>query len=334
MDIQERLEKIYPSHEADEKAILFIRKHWFLFFMVFLILFGMLLLPTIVLIITIKYFPQLFSGSVINILVIFGSMYLLFLCAIFLIGFINLYFDVVILTNKRIIDINQKGLFHRVVDELDLLHVEDVASRVRGILGTFFDFGTVEIQTAGTERNFIFTGIPNPRKLCQLILAQYKELLKADQFEAVRRIDSAEGLGSGRLRSSVHEEMHGRQLKPRPTIDNLIDRKNLTNLKSQSGQFPQIDQAKSEGELVEGKAVDLNKPNENQILIKFNIKRENLAEVLKILPSLKSPTINDLIDPKYVAIESVVKKSELGQLLPQLKAKGATDIIQSGIRIL
>jgi len=336
IDLQERLEKIYPNHEPDEKVILFIRKHWFLFFVVFLIIFGIILLPAIVVVVLIRFSPQLFTGSIVNIIVILSSIYLLFLCAAFLIGFINLYFDVMILTNKRIIDINQKGLFNRVIDELDLLHVEDVASRVRGMIGTFLDFGIVEIQTAGTERNFIFNGIPNPRKVCRQILTQYKELLRTDEFMAAGKINGAEGLGHNRLRPISHEKMHGRPPKPRPAIDNLIDQENFKNLKLQSGEFPQIDQANYEGELVEGQAVDLTKSNGNQdqVLIKFNIQRENLAEVLKILPSLKSPTINDLIDRNYVAIESVIKKSELDQLLSQLKAKGAVDIIQSGIRIL
>ncbi len=320
-DPKERLAKIFPSQEPDEEVIFFLRKHWFLFLIVFLIILGMLFVPAIFIIISIRLYPGFFTGSVIHFLVIFSSMYLLFLCAASLISFINLYFDIAILTNKRIIDINQKGLFHRVIDELDILHIEDVSSKVTGIFGTFFDFGIVEIQTAGAERNFIFRGVPHPRQIARQIMAQYKKSLESDQTEAMKKIDKAEGLGH--------------RLKPvtKSPISHLIDKDKLELLKQKAKESSQkeLSQKGLDGKLKEGQMVDL---SGKKALIKFNLPKTHLDETLEILPSLKSPTINELADKNYVAIETVVKKSNLERILPELRGRGATDIIQSDIRIL
>ncbi len=328
---QERLAKIFPSQEPDEEVIFFLRKHWFLFLAVFLIILGMLFVPAIFIIVSIRLYPGFFTGSVIHFLVIFASMYLLFLCAASLISFINLYFDIVILTNKRIIDTNQKGLFHRVIDELDTLHIEDVSSKVTGIFGTFFDFGIVEIQTAGAERNFIFQGIPHPRQIARQIMAQYKKSLETDQMEVAKKIDKAEGLGH--------------RLKPatKSPISHLIDKDKLELLKQKSQEAPQeeafsqelpkkeLPKKGLEGELKEGQMVDL---GGKKTLIKFNLPKAHLDEVLEILPSLKSPTVSELANKNYVAVETVVKKSNLERILPELRGRGATDIIQSDIRVL
>jgi len=302
MDLQDRLEKIFPTPDKDEKVIFFQRKHWFLFFVIFIILFFMLIVPFVFIAISARTYPQFFSGSVINFLVIFSSAYLLFLCAAFLLSFINLYFDIVILTNKRIVDINQKGLFNRQIDELDLLHIEDVSSHVSGFFGTTLDFGEVEVQTAGTARNFLLNGMPHPRQLCRQILEQYEKALKTQEGgERMRKIDLAEG-------------------SPR----------RLQTFSPQDIAQP----SKNEGRLEEGKMIDLSPPANDKVLLKFNIEKNKLDEVLKILPSLKSPTINDLADSQYAAVETVVQKSQISNLIPELKKRGGTDIIESDIKTL
>ena len=200
-----------------------------------------------------------------------------------------------------------------------------------GIFGTFFDFGIVEIQTAGAERNFIFRGIPHPRQIARQIMAQYKKSLESDQMESMKKIDKVEGLGH--------------RLKPttKSPISHLIDKDKLELLKqkakeslkkeSLNQEFPkkELSQKGLNGELKEGQMVDL---SGKKALIKFNLPKAHLDETLEILPSLKSPTINELADKNYVAVETVVKKSNLERILPELRGRGATDIIQSDIRIL
>jgi ATP phosphoribosyltransferase len=61
--------------------------------------------------------------------------------------------------------------------------------------------------------------------------------------------------------------------------------------------------------------------------LKMNIKRGDLESILKILPAEKSPTISDLADSDYVAIEVIVEAKAERSLVPALKRAGASGII-------
>jgi ATP phosphoribosyltransferase len=60
--------------------------------------------------------------------------------------------------------------------------------------------------------------------------------------------------------------------------------------------------------------------------MKMNIKRAGLDKILKILPAEKSPTVSDLADSEYVAIEIIIDDSVERKLIPQLKRAGASGI--------
>ena len=63
------------------------------------------------------------------------------------------------------------------------------------------------------------------------------------------------------------------------------------------------------------------------MLIKLNVAEERLAEVLAVVPSMKAPTVSPLSVGGY-AIETVVEKRGVNRLIPELKAAGATDILE------
>jgi len=111
-------------------------------------------------------FPILFQETLLQnpfwgvVLFLVGSIYLLLVLVLFLAQFIDYYLDVWIITNERIIDINQAGLFKRTVGELDLEKVQDAGSEIKGFFATFFNYGDVEIQTAGVEQKFKFFKVP------------------------------------------------------------------------------------------------------------------------------------------------------------------------------
>jgi ATP phosphoribosyltransferase len=65
-----------------------------------------------------------------------------------------------------------------------------------------------------------------------------------------------------------------------------------------------------------------------RVLVKVNIRKEQLDDVLAILPSMKAPTVSELAGGEAYAVETVVPKSEINTLIPELKARGATDIIE------
>ena len=65
-----------------------------------------------------------------------------------------------------------------------------------------------------------------------------------------------------------------------------------------------------------------------KVLVKLNCGRDDLDAVIALVPSMKSPTVNELFGGSGYAIETVVPKSEINILIPALKDAGATDIIE------
>lgn len=65
-----------------------------------------------------------------------------------------------------------------------------------------------------------------------------------------------------------------------------------------------------------------------KVLVKLNVAAEQLPGVIELLPSLRSPTVSELFGGGGFAVETVVEKSEINELIPALKDRGAMDIIE------
>ncbi len=65
-----------------------------------------------------------------------------------------------------------------------------------------------------------------------------------------------------------------------------------------------------------------------KVLVKLNVSEDNLDKVLEILPAMKAPTVSRLSHERDFAVETVVEKGRINTLIPQLKDRGATDIIE------
>lgn len=90
------------------------------------------------------------------------TIYYGFLWIITFIEWIDYYLDIWIITDQRILDIQQRGLFHRVSAELDLKRVQDITSTVDGPWQTFFQYGDIQLQTASEENIIKPRAIPHP----------------------------------------------------------------------------------------------------------------------------------------------------------------------------
>jgi membrane protein YdbS with pleckstrin-like domain len=77
--------------------------------------------------------------------------------------------DVLVVTNMRIVDVDQKGLLSRKVSEAPYGVIQDVSWKREGIWQTIFRMGSVSIQTAGSSANIEAEQIPHPSKLHEII---------------------------------------------------------------------------------------------------------------------------------------------------------------------
>ncbi|HAU65990.1 MAG: hypothetical protein UT30_C0012G0011 [Candidatus Uhrbacteria bacterium GW2011_GWF2_39_13] len=170
-----------PNQRLNEKVVLFLRRQWFAILTIitaFSILTGIPLLGGWYFWDTIQ--TWLDHPVIGPFLVILGSIYFLSIWLFAFLEFTDYYLDTWIITNERIISIEQNGLFNRTASELDLSSVQDTTAEIRGILQTVFTYGNVFVQTAGEKSRFHFKNIDNPEEVKQLInrLVQEKRARK------------------------------------------------------------------------------------------------------------------------------------------------------------
>jgi ATP phosphoribosyltransferase len=65
-----------------------------------------------------------------------------------------------------------------------------------------------------------------------------------------------------------------------------------------------------------------------KVLLKLNVAASELGAVIALLPAMKAPTVSELSGDGGYAVETVVPKSEVNVLIPALKDRGATDILE------
>ena len=116
----------FSGQKEGEQIILVVRRHWFnifenmftIFVMIFLLVGSYLFLPLL--------FPA-FTETPFNGLFLFlENLFALITWIFFFLLWIDYYFDVWIITNKRVVNVEQKGLFNREVSELELERIQDI----------------------------------------------------------------------------------------------------------------------------------------------------------------------------------------------------------------
>ncbi len=166
---QKSYEKIV--HVLHRHPITFVPKLAF-----FLIL---LAIPAVLYVMIDNLFPALFSSQVVTaVSFLSASVYYLATVVFFYTQFTIFYLDLWIVTNDRIVDIEQRGLFSRTVSELDLYQIQDVTTQVHGFFATLLHYGHVEVKTASSNTGIVFRDVKNPDKLREEIL----DLANKDRF--------------------------------------------------------------------------------------------------------------------------------------------------------
>ncbi len=167
----------FKGKKPDEEVILLLRRHWLVFFFRFFPFF----LGFLFLIIANQIGPQLFQFFGLGVDVDFFYFFISFLAInLWLAAFItwiNFYLDVWIITDSRVINIEQVALFSRHISELKHNKIQDVTSEVKGIFPTLFNYGDVYIQTAGSKARFIFWQISKPNYTRNIIVQLQKRAI-------------------------------------------------------------------------------------------------------------------------------------------------------------
>jgi ATP phosphoribosyltransferase len=67
---------------------------------------------------------------------------------------------------------------------------------------------------------------------------------------------------------------------------------------------------------------------QNRVGLMLNVRKQDLAAVLAVLPALKKPTISTLSDEDWVAVNTVIEESEAWRVIPRLKEANGQGIVE------
>lgn len=160
----------FQDQEKDEKILLLLRRHLITNISWLIPSLLLLALPLILNLFT-PFLEPFFFTSLLpqNYLTVFLLFYYLFLFNYMFISFISWFYNLGIVSQKRVIDIDYSDIVHRHISFTKLSLVEDVTYRQTGFIRSLFNFGDVFVQTAGTHPNFEFLSVPQPAKATRII---------------------------------------------------------------------------------------------------------------------------------------------------------------------
>lgn len=157
--------------ESDEEILSMVRKHWFVIATELFGVFVFMLIPFFFLFLS-AIFPSVLDTLHLDlanytaiITFVISGWTVVSLMVSFMI-WTHYYLDLWIITDRRIILIDQVAFFNRNVSIFRLERLQDIEFVIKGIIPTFLNFGTLKAQTAGHhENNFRSNGLPDPRGL-------------------------------------------------------------------------------------------------------------------------------------------------------------------------
>lgn len=166
----------FETRERKEKVVLLLRRHPITNLAWIAAAVLMIFAP-----LTLSIFPLLsFSPDNFQFVTVLG--WYLITTAFVLENFLTWFFNVNIVTDERIVDIDFHNLIYKEVSDCKIDKIQDVTYKMGGVVRTVFNYGDVYIQTAAEVLTFEFLAVPKParvaRVLQDLMIEEEKEKLE------------------------------------------------------------------------------------------------------------------------------------------------------------
>ncbi|EKD65935.1 MAG: hypothetical protein ACD_49C00074G0012 [uncultured bacterium (gcode 4)] len=164
---------------AWESPRLVLKRHWIVFIYTFFYIFF-LVFSSFALLFFFESISFIIPGSIIYLLLV---MYLSIFSIFIYINWINNELDLFIITNKRIIWIEQLSFLNRTVSECSLEDVQEVNGLTKWLLANLMNFGTITIHTASEKSDFNMNIVPEPLENSRNILNIIEECRATNKIE-------------------------------------------------------------------------------------------------------------------------------------------------------
>lgn len=127
--------------------------------------------------------------------------------------------DVLIVSTLRVVDVDQRGLFSRIVSEAPISNIQDVSWQKKGLIESLFRMGTVTIQTAGSGVVVKAVSIPRPQEIHELV----NDLRRAGSSLSGSSITPSESAPHATMEQAPRHETETRKEKIRK-ITSMMER--------------------------------------------------------------------------------------------------------------
>ncbi len=153
----------FETKRKNEEVVLFLRRHLITNVPWIMIAVLMLLAPIVLFSFPILDFlpPKFQFVSVLA--------WYLITAAFVLENFLIWFFNVGIVTNKRLVDIDFNSLLYKEVSDTELSQIQDVTYNMTGAIRAIFNYGDVFVQTASEKPNIEFLAIPRPDEVVKTL---------------------------------------------------------------------------------------------------------------------------------------------------------------------
>ena len=157
----------FEGQQEGERVVFLLRQHPFTILLRIAFFCLACLLPIAS---GILFSSAIVSGGWLDLFLFTSSVWYLFLWLAIFYALTMYTLNTVTITDRCIIESDQYGLFSRGISELHSHRVQDVSSKTKGIIETFLKFGDITVQTAGSEKEFVFHKIAHPDKVKDVIM--------------------------------------------------------------------------------------------------------------------------------------------------------------------
>lgn len=158
----------FQNQEEDEEVLLFLRRHFITNVPWIFISLILSLIPPVLFILNINI-PIFFFNIPGNFLTVSVIFYYLVVFIYAFISFITWYYNISLVTQKRVVDIDFSDIVYHDVAMTKLNLIEDVNYTQTGFIRSFFNYGDVFVQTAGEKLHFDFLAVPSPSNAVNII---------------------------------------------------------------------------------------------------------------------------------------------------------------------
>jgi len=160
----------FIGQHINEEVLVVTRPHWIILPGKVITLAFFAVLAPIAWALLARFYPVALEAPYRSLVLLALFLYGYALLGFFFLEWLLYWLDVWIVTTERIVKVEQHHLFRRSIAEFRLSRVQDVRVDIHGMLATALKFGDLVVETASEGPGFVFSRIPHPERIKDIIL--------------------------------------------------------------------------------------------------------------------------------------------------------------------